>query len=181
MRRALPHLLALTLGVSAALLAACGSTTSGGIPRGDASVIKGQLEDVRQRVNDGQCDGLASQLRDVDQAIDGLPRSVDARLVSSLRDGADKLQNTAISECNLNNSPTETTTTPTTTETTPTVTETTPTETVPTETVPTETVPTETTPTPDPTPTPVPTPTPDPTVPPPPPVNPGGGASPEIP
>ena len=74
-RRVLPHLLAAVLGVSAALLAACGSTTSGGVPQGDASVLKGQLEDVRQRVADGQCGGLSGQLRDVDTAIDGLPHT----------------------------------------------------------------------------------------------------------
>ena len=113
-RGALPYLLAAVLGVGAALLAACGASTSGGVPQGDASVLKGQLEDVRQRVADGQCSGLSAQLRDVDSAIDGLPRSVDARLVSALRRGSDRLQRTAIADCNLNNTPTqtETTTTP---------------------------------------------------------------------
>ena len=181
-RRALPYLLAAVLGVGAALLAACGSSTSGGVPQGDASVLKGQLEDVRQRVADGQCDGLSAQLRDVDTAIDGLPRSVDARLVSALRRGSDRLQRTAVADCNLNNTPTqtETTTTPTETETatTPPETTTTPPET--TTTPPqTTTTPPATTTTPPPTTTPVPT-TPAP-VPPPPVVSPGGGTPPQIP
>ena len=181
-RRALPYLLAAVLGVGAALLAACGSSTSGGVPQGDASVLKGQLEDVRQRVADGQCDGLSAQLRDVDTAIDGLPRSVDARLVSALRRGSDRLQRTAVADCNLNTTPTqtETTTTPTETETatTPPETTTTPPET--TTTPPqTTTTPPATTTTPPPTTTPVPT-TPAP-VPPPPVVSPGGGTPPQIP
>ena len=179
-RRALPYVLAAVLGVSAALLAACGSSTSGGVPQGDASVLKGQLEDVRQRVADGQCDGLSAQLRDVDTAIDGLPRSVDARLVSALRRGSDRLQRTAVADCNLNNTPTqtETTTTPVETTTTPPETTTTPPETT---TTPPETTttPPATTTTPPPATTPVPT-TPAP-VPPPPVVSPGGGTPPQIP
>ena len=181
-RRALPYVLAAVLGVSAALLAACGSSTSGGVPQGDASVLKGQLEDVRQRVADGQCEGLSGQLRDVDTAIDGLPRSVDARLVSALRRGSDRLQRTAIADCNLNNTPTQTetqtTTTPTETATTPTETTTVPPETTTTPPATTTTPPATTT-TPPPTTTPVPT-TPAP-VPPPPVVSPGGGTPPQIP
>jgi len=178
LRRALPHLIALTLGVAAALLAACGSSTTGGIQQGDASVLKGQLEDVRQRVADGQCDGLAGQLRDVDTAIDALPRSVDGRLISALRNGSDRLQANAVLDCNHNHTAkttaTQTQTTQTHTEAVPTQTDTAPTDTVPTETVappppPTTSIPTPTTPAPT---------TPTPTTPP---ANPGGGASPVIP
>jgi hypothetical protein len=187
-RRALPYLLALTLGIAAALLAACGSSTTGGIQQGDGSVLKGQLEDVRQRVADGQCDGLAAQLRDVDTAIDALPRSVDARLISALRNGSDRLQANAVIDCNDNrnakttSTQTQTTQTQTQTQTSvPTQTATTPTQTVPTETVPTETVappppPAATVPTPT-----VPTPTTPAPAPPPPAANPGGGTPPQIP
>jgi hypothetical protein len=189
MRRAVPYLVAALLGVGAALLAACGSSTSGGVPAGDAAVLKGQLEDVRQRVADGQCDGLSSQLRDVDSAIDGLPQSVDARLVSALRRGSDRLQGTAVSDCNASRlkAQAKTTTTPTLTDTAPTQTDTT---TVPTDTTttPTATTPPATTPpdtttlVPEPPPAPEPPPTPEPApVPPPPVVGPGGGTPPRIP
>jgi hypothetical protein len=185
MRRAVPYLVAALLGVGAALLAACGSTTSGGVPQGDGAVLKGQLEDVRQRVAAGQCDGLSSQLRDVDGAIDGLPQSVDARLVSALRKGSDRLQGTAVSDCNTNHlkAQAETTTTPTLTDTTPTETDTT---TVPPDTTttppPTATTPPDTTPPDTTTVVPEPPPTPEPApVPPPPVVSPGGGTPPEIP
>jgi hypothetical protein len=183
MRRAVPYLVAALLGVGAASLAACGnSTTTGGIPQGDASVLKGQLEDVRQRVADGQCDGLSGQLRDVDQAIDGLPQSVDARLVSALRRGSDRLQSTAVSDCNANRLEKQAATTPTETNTTPPETTTTPPETT---TTPPETTttppPTTTTPPPTETIVPEPPPAPEPApVPPPPVVSPGGGTPPEI-
>ena len=176
MRRSLPHLIALLLGVSTALLAACGQTTRGGIPAADASALKRQLEDVRGRVADGRCDSLASSLRRVNTRIDGLPRSVDARLVHALRNGADRLQRRAVADCNANNVPTETQTTPTVTETVPTETTTTPTDTT------TTTTPTDTTTTPpDTTTSPPPTDTvgtlPAEPVPPPP----SGGVSPEVP
>jgi hypothetical protein len=186
MRRAVPYLVAALLGIGAALLAACGATTSGGILQGDASVLKGQLEDVRQRVAAGQCDGLSSQLRDVDTAIDGLPQSVDARLVSALRRGSDRLQRTAVSDCNANRlkAQAKTTTTPTLTDTTPTQTDTTtvPSDTTTATTPTTTTPPATTTPPPDTTtlvPEPPPTPEPAP-VPPPPVVGPGGGTPPQV-
>jgi hypothetical protein len=184
MRHLLPYLLALTLGVGAALLVACGSSTSGGVPAGDASVLKGQLEDVRQRVDAGQCDGLSGQLRQVDSAIDGLPRSVDARLVTALRDGSTRLQRTAVTDCNANRVQTQTQTTPPETTTTPPATTTTPPDTT---TVPpdTTTVPPDTTTTPAATTTleipPAPPPTTTPVPPPPPAANPNGGTPPQIP
>jgi hypothetical protein len=175
MIRTLPYLLAPVLGVGAALLAACGQTTRGGIPAADASGLKRQLENVRQRVADGRCDQLAGQLREVNNRIDELPRSVDARLVKALRNGADRLQRRAVEDCNANSVPTETQTTPTVTETVPTQTETAPPETT--------TTPPETTTTPPDTTTIPPPPTTTEPVPPPepPPANPGGGTPPVIP
>jgi TolA-binding protein len=176
MRRALPYVLALLLGVGAALLAACGETTRGGIAAADASDLKRQLEDVRGRVADGRCDDLGGQLRQVNTRIDELPRSVDARLVASLRDGADRLQRRAVEDCNANSVPTETETAPTVTETAPAETTTTQTETAPPETT---TTPPETTTAPPPTQTaepPLP-----PAEPPPPVITPGGGTPPEVP
>lgn len=108
MRRFLPYVLALVLGAGAALLAACGDSTRGGIPAADAADLNSQLEDVRDRVDDGNCDELSGQLRQVDNGIDDLPRSVDNRLIESLRDGADRLQRRAVQECNENRTPTQT-------------------------------------------------------------------------
>ena len=163
--RTLPYLLALLLGIGAALLAACGQSAQGGIPAADAAQLKRQLDDVRDRVADGRCEQIEDMLREVAIRIDTLPRSVDVRLVRALRDGADRLQRRAVQDCNANSVPTQTT---------PTVTETAPPQTTPTE---TETTPPETTTTPPTTGT----------VPPetlpeaPPPASPGGGTPPELP
>lgn len=178
-RRILPHLLAAVLGVGAALLAACGSGPTGGIPAANAGDLKSQIEDVRQAVEDNRCSDVPGQLRQVDEGIDDLPPSVDEQLVTNLRDGADKLRTLAADECR--DAPQETTETETTpTETTETVTAPTETETAPTETTETETTPTDTTPQ-ETTPQPAPPPEPAPAPPPPPAGTPGGGVKPEVP
>ena len=116
-RRGLPYLLAIVLGVGAALLAACGGGTKSGIPSAYAGELKSQIEDVRQATDDGRCSQVPDQLKQVDDSIDALPQSTDEQLVSALRDGADKLRQAAVDACD--STPTETTTTETTpTETT---------------------------------------------------------------
>jgi outer membrane biosynthesis protein TonB len=193
--RPLPYLLALVLGVGAALLVACGGGTKGGIPSASAGDLKSQIEDVQQAVEDGRCEDVSGQLRQVDEGIDRLPASVDDRLRTSLRDASEALRRAAVSECA--DRETTTTTQPTQTQTQPTQTQT-PTQTVPPE---TSTAPPETTTTPPPTAVPPPPPPPQ-TVPPPPPPppppvvppaeppvsppvpppggTPGGGATPEV-
>jgi hypothetical protein len=111
MRRTLPHLLALLLGSGAALLAACGESTRGGIPSAEASDLKSQIEDVRQAVEGDRCNDVPGQLRQVDNAIDELPRSVDNRIVSTLTDGADRLRRNAVEDCNRRREETRTETT----------------------------------------------------------------------
>ena len=188
-RRALPYVLALLLGPSTALLAACGGGgTKSGIPSASAGELKSQITDVGQAVDDGRCTDVAGQLKQVDQAIEELPKTTDDQLVNALRDGSTRLRRRAIDECDPN-AGTDTTTTetsPTETTTTETLPEEEPTDTLPTETTeePDTTIPTE----PPPPPTggtttpPPPAPTPPPVIPPPPPpVSPGGGVTPEIP
>jgi outer membrane biosynthesis protein TonB len=142
--RPLPYLLALVLGVAAALLVACGGGTKGGIPSASAGDLKSQLQDVQQAVEDGRCQDIAGQLRQVDEGIDNLSSSVDERLRANLRDAGEALHRTALPECNEGETPT--TSTPTQTEPTPppTQTQTTP---PPTQTQ-TQTVPPETATTP---------------------------------
>ncbi len=182
-RRPLPYLLALALGAGTALLAACGGGgTTDGIPAASAGELKSQIEDVKQAVDAGRCSDVRGQLRQVDSGIDDLPGSVDATLVSALRDGADKLRANAVDDCE----PGSGTKTQTTTEPTPTDTKTVPdTTTTPpsTETTPTQTIPAEPPPPPPPatTTTPAPPAPEPPASPPPPPVSQGGGVTPEIP
>lgn len=179
-RPVLPYVLSALLGVGCALLAACGGRTDAGIPAADAEGLKSQITDVRQAVESGRCSDVPGQLRQVDDAIDDLPASVDDQLVNNLRDGADRLLSVARDECDA--SPTETTTTETaTTETTQTETTQTQTEPVETTTTPpptTTTVAPTTTQPPPPAPPPAPEPQPEPT---PPAGTPGGGTPPEIP
>jgi outer membrane biosynthesis protein TonB len=178
MRRLLPHLLALALGVGAALLVACGGSTKDGIPSASAGDLKSQIQDVQQAVDGGRCDEVSGQLRQVDDGIDELPATVDERLRQALRDAADKLRTSAVAECNEPEE-TETVTEPepveTQTETVPPETQTAPPET-------TTTPPETTTTPPETTPAPVPPAEPPPPVvtpPPPPQGTPGGGARPE--
>ncbi len=167
-RRCLAYLLAAVLGAGTAALAACGDGTKNGIPAADASSLKSDIDDVRQRVEDARCEALAGQLRQVITRVDRLDADVDAQLRERLREGYESLRSKALSECDENRTETETQTTTTETQTTPeTQTQTTPPE--------TQTTPPETTTTPPPTSTTPPVP-----VAPPPPAPPGGGTPPEV-
>ncbi|HEV7805004.1 MAG TPA: hypothetical protein VGO80_04245 [Solirubrobacteraceae bacterium] len=149
-RRPLPHLVALALGVGAALLVACGASTKGGIPAASAGELKSQIADVQQAVDGGRCDDLEGQLSQVDDGVQALPATVDRRLRSSLRDAADRLRREAVDECDGGEPTTPTTTEPAETQTEPpptTTTTTTPTTTAPAQ---TQTEPPPTTPPPPP-------------------------------
>jgi len=164
MRRALPFLLALVLGVAAAALVACGSSGSSRrqfIPDRSAQRMSDALDDVRSAVDDGDCTEAQQALARARGVLVNLPSSVSDRLVAQLRQGLDNLRVIAPKECAENRaksqtqSTTETTTSETTTtETTPTTatTETTPTTTT-TTTPPTTTTTPPTTTTLPPTPT----------------------------
>lgn len=170
--RRLPHLLALALGAGAALLAACGQSTAGGLPAADADALKSQIEDVRQAVDGGRCSDVPGQLGQVDAAVDELPGSTDENLRRALRDGAERLRTVAVEECAADDDDDEPAqTTPTQTETAPTETVPAQTETAPAQTTPTQTAPTETQPSSPPAGPPAQPPAP-------PPATPGGGATP---
>jgi TolA-binding protein len=166
-RRALPYLAALLLGVCAALLAACAGNTTGGIAAASAADLKRQLEDVRERVDRGRCGELNGQLRQIGDRIDALPASVDEQLKQALRDGVSRLRSTAQTKTQTT-APLETETTPEQTTAAPPTTQTT-------------TGPATTTTPPSTPPTTTPTVTPPPPVEPPPPIGPGGGTPSEIP
>lgn len=150
MRRALPHAIALLLGAGAALLVGCGGGTKGGIPAASAGELKSELASVQQVVQDGHCDQVSAQLKQVDSEIDGLPQTVDERLLKSLRDASGLLRTTSLDECDkTTQTQTQTQPTQTQTETQPAQTQTQPTQTStqPTQTTtppPTATQPTQT-------------------------------------
>ena len=118
-RRWLPYVVAVILGVAAALLVSCGDAPDSGISADRASDLKSDLDVVRQRVDDARCSRLTGQLRQVRTRIDRLPESVDAQLRERLRDGSDKLRDEARTECSENRDAKEAETQTTDTQTTP--------------------------------------------------------------
>jgi hypothetical protein len=154
-RRALPYLLALALGVAAALAVGCGDR-SNLIPQSDAQALKNDLAELKQAVGGGDCAAAQAALDRAKRDALALPANVDRRLRRRINQQIAALQESVPKDCRsaqttetTPTTPTDTTpteTTPTTTETTPTATETTPTTTTPT--TPTETTPppTDTTP-----------------------------------
>jgi hypothetical protein len=130
-RRLPPLLLALVLGVLAAVAVACGDEDGdrGLLSPSQADAIREELDKIDQRVERGDCEDLDPAFIRLDRTIADLPRRVDRRLRRRLADGARNLEQVAADECRDNR--------PETTETTETQPETAP-ETVP-ETVPTQT------------------------------------------
>jgi hypothetical protein len=140
--------LAFLLGVATAALVACGGGSSDKLlSQTRADLIKKDLANVRNAINQHDCQAAEQALQDLNRDLDRTPPSVDRRLRRNLRQGYNKLAQRVPIDCEEPTTTTETTpttteTTPTTTETTPTTTETTPTTT---ETTPTTTTPPETT------------------------------------
>jgi hypothetical protein len=141
-RAPLPHLVALVLGVGAAVAVGCGDR-SNLIPQSKADDLTQQLADLKSRIGQGDCDGITGDVRQFRTAVIALGNNgVDASLRRRLREGADSLLQNAADDCvQVRNGQTQTETT----ETTTTETDTTPTETVTTVTTTTQT--TDTTPT----------------------------------
>ena len=136
MRSALPFLLAAVLGVATAALAACGGSgdRSDLIPPRSADRLTSALSDVKQAVDDHDCDAAEQAVARARGILVNLPRAVDDRLVARLREGLDNLQQTVPQQCQQTTTSTSTTTQ-----------DTTPTDTTPTDTTPTDTTPTDTT------------------------------------
>jgi hypothetical protein len=149
-------LLAGLLGVSAALLVACGSSGKGLIPTANAGPLQSDFEAVAQAAESGEgnCTATEAAIQKTESDFAALPATVDAGLRKTLDVGIANLRHRALALCTqqfpqtTSTSTTKTSTTPTTTtstETTPTTT-TTHTETTPTVTTPPATTPTATTP-----------------------------------
>jgi hypothetical protein len=142
-------LIAGVLGVSAALLVACGST-KGLVPTGNAGTLQSDLDAIASNVASGNCTAASQAVSKAQQDLASLPSSVNVQLRQNLTQGFDKLASSAATQCQQQTTTTQTTTTtPTTTTTTPTTTTqttTTPTTTTTTPTT-TTTTPTTTTPT----------------------------------
>jgi cytoskeletal protein RodZ len=152
-----PHLrilLAGLLGVSAALLVACGSSGKGLIPSANAGPLQSDFEAVAQAAQSGEgsCTATEAAIAKTETDFAALPTTVDSGLHKTLSLGIANLRRRALALCAQQfpqtTSTTKTSTTPTTatsTQTTPTTTST-PTETTATSTTPATSTPTATTP-----------------------------------
>ncbi len=99
MGRVSTSLLALGLGVLAALvLASCGSTSSAKLlPGKTAAEITHNLDEVKQLARSGECVGAQDAAQQVSDQIDALG-GVDKNLKQALREGAARLNN-VVSGC----------------------------------------------------------------------------------
>src|SRR3954453_137093 len=138
--RLIPFVLAFALGLGAAALTACGSSTSKAlIPAADADQLKSDLGKVQDAIDSGKCSDISQALSQAKTDVQQLPNHVSVRLRNRLTEGIGRLEGQAPRACAANTVstatvPTATTVVPVTTATTPTV-------------VPTTTTPTTTTPT----------------------------------
>jgi hypothetical protein len=146
-------LVAAGLGLSAAAFVACGDT-NGLLANEQAGQLSDTLDAVSVAVEGGRCASAVRQAAELQDALDKLPSTVDAKLRRSLQEGAATVAARAQNDCRpgtttkAKTTP-KTDTGPVTTETLPTTTTTAPTTpTTPTTTTPptTPTTPTTTTP-----------------------------------
>ncbi len=114
--RVLPSFCAVVLGVGAGLLTGCGGDRSALIPRSDAQALAVQLQAVSAAASARECQTTTEALDRAQATVDGLPSSVDDKLVTRLRSGLERLQTRAVDECAQ---PPEVTTTTVPTTTTP--------------------------------------------------------------
>jgi len=146
-------LLAGLLGVSAALLVACGSSGKGLIPSANAGPLQSDFEAVAQAAQSGEgsCAATEAAIAKTETDFAALPATVDSGLHKTLSLGIANLRRRALALCaqplpqTTSTTKTTTPTTATSTQTTPTTTST-PTETTATSTTPTTSAPTATTP-----------------------------------
>jgi hypothetical protein len=143
-RTAVRLLLAVLLGIGAAVLVSCGSSGKGLIPAAQAGPLQSDFLAVAQaaREGDGSCQTTEVAIHKTEHDLRTLPSSVDSGLRGRLEEGVANLSARARVMCTQPLSPTTTSTTGTSTTST---TRTAPTRTSPTATSTTEAPPTETT------------------------------------
>jgi hypothetical protein len=149
-RRVAQLALAPLLGLGAALLVACGSSSNSKlIPLANAGPLQADFQEVAEKAEtgNGNCSDTEKALLKTEQDFAALPASTDNGLRERLREGITNLHQRALSACQQPQGQTTgtTATTPTQSQTTPT-TPTTPTQTTPPS---TSTTPPQTTPAPE--------------------------------
>ena len=145
-RAGLQLALAGLLGVAAALLVSCGSSTQGLIPANYGGPLRTDFAEVSQAAQSGDCSATETAIAKTEQDFAALPAAVDAGLRGTLRQGIDNLRSRALVRCaqlasatTSTGSTVKTTTTATTTTTAPATTPATTTTTTPATSTPTTT------------------------------------------
>jgi hypothetical protein len=139
-RRLLPYLLALVLGIAAAVAVGCGGSNDHLIPTDDAARLKDRIAAVQDAIDAGDCPRAEAAVNQAIVSARLLPATVDRRLRARINQGLRALRERVPTACRA--AQTETVTVPTVTETTPAQTTPTTTATTPTQTTPTTTTPT---------------------------------------
>jgi hypothetical protein len=110
--------LVFVLGIATALLVACGGSNKKLLPEVSADRIKNDLADIRQALDQQDCDKAGAGLTVLRRDLQRIPPTVDRRLRERLGEGADKLGQRVPTDCQqqpettTETVPTETTTTP---------------------------------------------------------------------
>jgi hypothetical protein len=129
------------LGVGAALLVACGSSSSSLIPAANAGPLQSDFDAIQSSVQSGDCTETKSEVQKTQADLAALPGTINPQLLETLTTGVQTLAARAATECKQpattnttttgqTSTPTQTqTTTDTNTNTTPTNTNTQPTDT----------------------------------------------------
>ena len=118
--------LAAVLGVGAALLVACGASSSQLIPAGNAGPLQSDFDAIASSVRGGDCVATKQGVQQAQQDLAALPGTVNARLLATLTTGVRTLAARAGTECRQNAAalttsvPTQTQTQSTNTSSTPT-------------------------------------------------------------
>ena len=94
-------LLAGLLGVAAALLVSCGSSSGKLIPVADAGPLQSDFETVAQaaEAGNGNCSATEAAILTTEQDFNALPTGVDTGLRNTLRQGIDNLRSHALALC----------------------------------------------------------------------------------
>jgi hypothetical protein len=88
------------LGVGAAFaVVSCGDSEEGLLPGATADQIVENLEEVERLVAEGDCSGAQQAAQEVASQVDALGSDVNARLRRALADGADELEQVALTDC----------------------------------------------------------------------------------
>jgi hypothetical protein len=96
--RVLPPFVALVLGAATALLVACGGS-DGRIPSGDASSLTSALSQISSDYRAGRCEAAQRDVAKAQNAVLGLPDTVDARLRQRLQSGIQHLADRVPATC----------------------------------------------------------------------------------